>query len=137
MGDVGVEGGAFAPGEFVGHTPHMHWLGRQFLAWMQPASGDPTCLIDVPSWDFNWQLDYWYPREKYIPFDENDVVTVRCGFDNSPENQQVVQGMRLPPRQVLFGESSTDEMCLNHTWVRYKRDAYLTARAAMPSSQAP
>lgn len=128
MGDIGVEGGSFAPGEFIGHTPHMHWLGQEFLAWLQPVGGEPACLVDVPKWNFDWQLDYWYPRERYIPFGADDVVTVRCGYDNSVENQPIVDGAQQAPQRVTFGQSSTDEMCLNHTWVRYDREAYLASR---------
>ena len=129
MGDRGVErGNLFAPGEFIGHTPHMHWLGKEFKVEITRPNGDSTCLIDVPAWDFEWQLDYWYDEKDYIPFGPEDIVNVSCNYDNSRENQPFIRGIRQEPRLVEWGPSSADEMCLNHTWVRYKREDYLAAR---------
>jgi len=128
MSDSVVEDGGFIPGEFIGHTPHMHWLGEGFNVTLHREDGEDECLIDVPQWDFDWQLDYWYPKDKYVAFDETDMVTVTCNYDNGPANQPYVGGQQQAPRFVTFGQSSTDEMCLNHTWVRYEREAYLAAR---------
>jgi hypothetical protein len=119
---------SFIPGEFVGHTPHMHWLGTAFDVKLQRQNGEAQCLIDLPKWDFHWQLDYWYPPEHYVPFGPKDVVTVHCVYDNSVQNQPFVGGVQQVPRDVYFGEASTDEMCLNHTWVRYRSSEYLAAR---------
>ena len=131
MGNVGVEGGdTFMPGEFIGHTPHMHWLGVDFNVEIERPDGERVCLIDVPKWDFEWQLDYFFPRDAYVPFGPDDIARVHCGYDNSPANQPIIQGVQQAPRRVYFGQSSTDEMCLNHTWVRYKREDYLAARPA-------
>jgi len=41
--------------------------------------------------------------------------------------EPVIQGERLQPRQVGWGDGSLDEMCLSYVWVRYDRDAYLKA----------
>src|SRR6185437_8236962 len=39
-------------------------------------------------------------------------IRVTCRFDNSPGAQPIVKGQRLAPRYVLWGEGTTDEMCL-------------------------
>jgi hypothetical protein len=39
---------------------------------------------------------------------------VECHYDNSPGNQPVVDGQRLPPRDVTWGEGTHDEMCLSY-----------------------
>jgi len=41
-----------------------------------------------------------------------DTIRVTCRFDNSARRQPVVHGKRLSPRYVLWGEGTTDEMCL-------------------------
>ena len=39
---------------------------------------------------------------------------VECHFDNSPENQPIVDGQRLPVRGVYWGGRTADEMCLGN-----------------------
>jgi hypothetical protein len=41
-----------------------------------------------------------------------DTIRVRCSFDNSKADQPVVGSKQLTPRYVLWGEGTTDEMCL-------------------------
>jgi hypothetical protein len=41
-----------------------------------------------------------------------DTIRVRCSFDNSTADQPVVGSKQLVPRYVLWGEGTTDEMCL-------------------------
>ena len=41
-----------------------------------------------------------------------DTVRVRCTYDNSKAGQPVVGSAQLAPRYVLWGEGTTDEMCL-------------------------
>ena len=41
-----------------------------------------------------------------------DRVRLRCGWDNSAENQPAPGGVRQPPRDVTYGEKTSDEMCI-------------------------
>ena len=41
-----------------------------------------------------------------------DTIRVTCRFDNGRAAQPVVGGKQLVPRYVLWGEGTTDEMCL-------------------------
>ena len=41
-----------------------------------------------------------------------DRVEMTCVWDNSPENQPVVGGVKQTPRDVTWGEGTLDEMCL-------------------------
>jgi hypothetical protein len=52
---------------------------------------------------------------------------VQCEYDNSVENQPVLNGTKLTPKFTTWGEGTFDEMCLNYVWLRYDRDAYLSA----------
>lgn len=97
-------------GMILGSSPHMHLLGRS-LQTSVVSGEEETCVTDVPRWDFNWQRDYFF--EEPIAVDIHDQVRVRCLYDNSAENQPVLDGTMLPPRDVAWGESSFDEMCLD------------------------
>jgi hypothetical protein len=84
-------------------------------------------MIDVPKWNFEWQMDYFYDPSAAVPFAADDSLTVQCEYDNSPEHQPVLNGVKLVPTQVTWGEGSFNEMCLNYTWLRFDRDAYQAA----------
>lgn len=96
-------------GLILGSSPHMHLLGRS-LQTSVVSGGEDTCVTDVQRWDFNWQRDYFF--EDPIAIDIHDQVAVRCVYDNSPENQPVVDGTMRQPQDVTWGESTFDEMCL-------------------------
>lgn len=114
--------GLFVPGEIIGMTPHAHQIATEMDASMM-QSGKKVCLIDVPKWDFNWQLDYLFPMG--VPYQANDSITANCIYDNSAEHQPIVDGVKQQPRQITFGEGSLDEMCLHYVWLRMDRKAFL------------
>jgi hypothetical protein len=113
---------AGAKGEIIGMTPHAHQLASKMSANVTTGAGK-ECLINVPDWDFHWQLDYMFVKP--VPFAPTDSVTVTCEYDNSAENQPVIDGVRQTPRTVAWGETSLDEMCLHYIWVRYDRATFL------------
>ena len=47
----------------------------------------------------------------------DDAVRLSCRWDNSPENQPIVDGVALEPRDVSWGEGTTDEMCLGNLYI--------------------
>jgi len=116
--------GKYVPGEIIGMTPHMHTLGTRLSAKLA-AQGADHCMIDVPAWDFEWQLDYTFSEP--VSYGPEDELTVRCEYDNGPDNQPFLDGMRLTPRDVTWGEGSLDEMCLNYVWLRFERTAFESA----------
>jgi hypothetical protein len=119
-------GGVFVPGEVIGMTPHAHHLASRMSATLIHPDGTTECMIDVPDWDFHWQLDYLYTRG--LAYGPEDQLSVTCEYDNSAANQAVVDGAQLLPREVGWGEGSLDEMCLHYVWMRYDRAAFLEAR---------
>jgi hypothetical protein len=105
----------FGPGtSIIGITPHAHMLATKMSAHAT-MGGKDECLVNVPDWDFHWQLDYMFAEP--IVVDSSMQVTTQCVWDNSAENQPWINGMQLTPRQVNFGEASLDEMCLHYIWV--------------------
>jgi hypothetical protein len=119
-------GSTFVPGEVIGMTPHAHQLANKMTATLTHADGTTSCLDDVPQWDFNWQFDYLFASG--VPYGPDDQLTGNCEFDNGPDNQPVIDGVKQAPRQVAFGERSIDEMCQHYIWLRFERDAFLAAR---------
>jgi hypothetical protein len=123
-GFLGV-GGTYIAGEIIGMTPHMHSLGTRLSSEIVRADGTRSCMVDVPNWSFEWQLDYLFNTP--VTYATGDRLTIKCEYDNSPENQPVINGEQVTPRNITWGEGSLDEMCLNYVWVRYPRQAFFDA----------
>lgn len=99
-------------------TGHMHMLGTQVRLEVLHQGGGSTCLLDVPRWDFNWQREYSLIEPYTVQ--QGDRLKITCVYDNSAENQPIVNGVRQAPRDVAWGESSLDEMCM--TYMTFTRD---------------
>ncbi|MBT8491759.1 MAG: monooxygenase, partial [Deltaproteobacteria bacterium] len=87
---------------------HMHLLGKSAKFQVIRASGD-DCLLEIPDWDFDWQDTYMFKEP--IRLGANDLLQIECEWDNSPENQPDLGDGPQPPRDLAWGEGSTDEMC--------------------------
>ena len=97
------------PRDVTLHTvmPHMHLLGRSMKAKLVRPDGTVAPLIDVPDWDFNWQLVYALKEPLKAP--AGSKVIVDATYDNSAGNPH---NPTNPPRPVRWGEETTDEMFL-------------------------
>ena len=93
-----------------GAALHMHLLGAHIRMDLLRADGSKECLLNIPDWNFNWQGSYMFTKP--VPAKAGDRVQLTCTWDNSPENQPVVDGVRQTPRTVTWGERTLDEMCL-------------------------
>ncbi|MEO1267883.1 MAG: hypothetical protein AAFX99_07275, partial [Myxococcota bacterium] len=98
----------------IGVAPHMHTIGTAIRAAITHDDGSESCVIDIPTWDFNWQQLYLFPSEQFIALQPGDAHRLTCVYDNSPANQPVVNGQQAEPRDVRWGEGTFDEMCLNY-----------------------
>jgi hypothetical protein len=111
----------FTPGLLFGNIVihdvgfHMHNLGEKGRLWVEHEDGTESCLLDIPQWDFDWQ--YGYRLRNTITLNSSDKLNIKCEWDNSAENQPVVDGERLAPRDVTWGDGTTDEMCLGLFYV--------------------
>jgi hypothetical protein len=65
-------------------------------------------LLDIPHWDFHWQGAYTLARP--VEAKAGDVVRVTCRHDATKRHHG--EGVPRTPRYVLWGEGTTDEMCL-------------------------
>jgi Copper type II ascorbate-dependent monooxygenase, C-terminal domain len=88
---------------------HMHVRGVDIRVELN-LHGRWTTLLHIPRWSFHWQDVY--TLQKPIRAPAGSMVRVTCRYDNSPGKQPVIDGKQLPPRYVVWGEGTTDEMCL-------------------------
>jgi hypothetical protein len=85
-------------------TPHMHLRGKSMVFTAEYPDGEKEILLDVPKYDFNWQLTYTPTEPKVIP--AGTTIRVEAAFDNSAANPANPD----PTAYVRFGEKTTDEM---------------------------
>jgi hypothetical protein len=98
------------PMTIYGVAGHMHLRGRDISLVLNPDTPRQRTLLHIPAWDFHWQDAYYLRRPLKVT--SGDTLRVRCTFDNSRGAQPVIGGKQLAPRYVLWGEGTTDEMCL-------------------------
>jgi hypothetical protein len=91
----------------VGIYPHMHLLGREMTVTVTYLDGTARPLLRIDDWDFHWQGGYDYVQP--VPLPAGSRVDVVAVYDNSASNRR---NPTLPPRDVGWGEGTTDEMCI-------------------------
>jgi hypothetical protein len=88
----------------ISFFPHMHLRGKEMRMTATFPDGRRQVLLNVPAYDFNWQL-FYYPKER-ITLPRGTRVDVVARYDNSAGNSANPN----PSRRVRFGETSNDEM---------------------------
>ena len=96
---------------------HMHNIGASLNVTIGRSDGSEECLLDIPHWSFDWQLFYDLPSGAFASVAPGESIRLTCVYDNSPENQPVIDGQRQEPRDVRWGDGSLDEMCLAYIGV--------------------
>ena len=89
---------------------HMHLRGKDISVVLDPGTAKQQMLLHIPAWDFHWQDVYYLVHP--VTVGPGDTLRVSCTFDNSKADQPVIGTKQLAPRYVLWGEGTTDEMCL-------------------------
>ncbi len=87
--------------------PHAHLLCTSMEALAVTPNGDTIPLIDIPQWDFHWQMNYRFKNLIKIP--ANSVLHGWATYDNTAFNPN---NPNSPPQLVTVGEATTDEMML-------------------------
>ncbi len=85
-------------------NPHMHQLGKSFLAWALTPAGDTIPLVHIPRWDFNWQEFYRFKHLLKIP--GGSIIHAEAVYDNSSANPA---NPNRPPRPMLIETGSMDD----------------------------
>ena len=87
-------------------TPHMHTRGKSFKYEVTYPDGTKEVLLDVPSYDFNWQTTYFLKEPKLLPKGTEMLCTAH--WDNSEENLSNPD----PTIDVSWGDQSFEEMMI-------------------------
>jgi Copper type II ascorbate-dependent monooxygenase, C-terminal domain len=88
---------------------HMHLLGRSIRIDLNPDTARAQTLLDVPAYDFDDQGAR--PLAEPVTARPGDTVRVTCTHD--PELRGLLPALEgEEPRYVVWGEGTTDEMCL-------------------------
>jgi hypothetical protein len=96
------------PTTIRGVAGHMHLLGRSIKIEVNPGTPSARTILDIPVWDFDNQASR---PVKPVHVDFGDVVRVTCKHvqwlrDRLPSFEGI------PDKYVVWGEGTTDEMCL-------------------------
>jgi mono/diheme cytochrome c family protein len=92
--------------------PHAHFRGKSASFVAQYPDGREEMLINIPTYDFNWQATYDLAKPMTVPAGTKIVYTQT--FDNSTLNKANPD----PNRTVTWGEQTWDEMVFGV--VRYR-----------------
>ena len=88
---------------------HMHLLGTKISVTVNKGRADERTILDIPVWDFDDQGSR--PVHPALPVGPGDTLTVSCTHDQRLRDLlPSFEGM--PERYVVWGEGTTDEMCL-------------------------
>jgi hypothetical protein len=88
---------------------HMHLLGTKISITVNKGKADERKILDIPIWDFDDQGSR--PVEPAVKVAPGDTLTVSCTHDQSLRDKlPSFEGQ--PERYVVWGEGTTDEMCL-------------------------
>ena len=92
------------PITLYGMSPHMHLRGKS-LRWVVTfPDGREETILDVPEFDFNWQIHYELAEPMHIP--AGSKITGIGVYDNSLNNRWNPG----PQLEVYWGPQSWDEM---------------------------
>jgi hypothetical protein len=94
--------------KIIGFLPHMHLRGKAFRYELIEPDGTKEMLLDIPRYDFNWQLLYKYAEPKGVP--RGSTLKATGWFDNSSKNPANPD----PSKTVRWGLQTYEEMMLGY-----------------------
>ncbi|HEV2199463.1 MAG TPA: cytochrome c [Bryobacteraceae bacterium] len=90
----------------VSLKPHMHLRGKSMEFRAVYPNGEKEVLLNVPNYNFNWQLEFILAQPKVLP--KGTRLEMSCSFDNSPNNKFNPD----PAKEVRWGDQSWEEMAI-------------------------
>ncbi|MFD1547983.1 monooxygenase [Nonomuraea guangzhouensis] len=87
---------------------HMHLLGRAIKVELNPGTPNAKVVLDVPQFDFDNQRLVKLPSP--VEIGPGDTLRVTCTHD-AGLRKRLPQLSKLPPRYVVWGDGTSDEMC--------------------------
>jgi hypothetical protein len=84
--------------------PHMHLRGKDFLFKAIYPTGESQVLLNVPHYDFGWQLNYVPAQDIVMP--KGSKIECVAHYDNSANNPSNPDATK----EVRYGDQSWEEM---------------------------
>ena len=108
-------------------SPHMHLRGKSLRWVIVYPDGREQTILDVPRFDFNWQIQYELETPLKIPAGSKILGIGK--YDNSPKNKWNPS----PHLEVFWSEQSWDEMYQPFT--EYSVDSQVLGEIAVTRQQ--
>lgn len=90
-------------------APHMHLLGSSMTIEANPGTERAATILSQPSYDFDQQGAVWLSEP--IRLQAGDILRITCTWN--PALRKALPAFKgTKPRYVVWGEGTTDEMCL-------------------------
>jgi hypothetical protein len=89
-------------------VPHMHVRGKAFRYELTLPDGKQEVLLDIPRYDFNWQIRYEFKQPLLLP--RGSKVKVTATYDNSTGNKANPD----PTKLVKWGPQTYEEMMIGY-----------------------
>jgi hypothetical protein len=97
------------PGTVYAVAGHMHLLGRAIRIELNPGRPGARTLLDVPAYNFDDQAIR--PLAEPVALKPGDTLRVTCTHD-AALRAMLPQLQGTAPRYVVWGDGTSDEMCL-------------------------
>ncbi len=88
--------------------PHAHLRGKAAKYELKTRDGKTQTLLDVPHYDFNWQLQYRFADPVAVP--AGSSLSYTAWYDNSDKNPANPDSKKI----VKWGPQTSDEMHLGY-----------------------
>lgn len=95
-------------------SPHMHFRGKDMRYTVTYPDGRDEVLLNVPHYNYEWQLNYEFEKPVKIP--AGSTILVSAHYDNSPNNPRNPD----PNAEVTWGQQSWNEMFI--PWSEFSID---------------
>jgi mono/diheme cytochrome c family protein/thiol-disulfide isomerase/thioredoxin len=97
-----------ADAKILAFMPHMHVRGKAYRYELELPGQPKRTVLDIPKYDFNWQLRYELREPLEVP--RGAVLHGTAWYDNSADNPANPD----PTKTVRWGQQTVDEMMLGY-----------------------
>jgi thiol-disulfide isomerase/thioredoxin len=98
----------FQPVRILSVNPHSHVRGKAFKYELIHPDGQTQVILDVPRYDFNWQLEYQFAKP--LEVSAGARLRVTGWYDNSKNNPANPD----PAKPVKWGDQTWNEMMIGY-----------------------
>lgn len=88
--------------------PHMHVRGKDVSYTIVFPDGKEEVVLNVPKYDFNWQLNYRLAEPRFMP--KGSTLLIKAHYNNSKDNPFNPD----PSATVRWGDQTWEEMLIGY-----------------------